>query len=310
MPGEEPPATQLRDRGQSYRKTFGNSRTRRIPYHVVNVDPQMIDWGVGGLPDKFAPHPEDEAALARSFEVQDFLDGRSARVVVEYRTADIRHGASPPPQPEVSRPIWNVTFREEITKVPYAFTRTMYFDAFDGMTPVVNEVPVWDFAIGDVRETRTVVSASWPIFSPTFPDWEAVSRQHNKIHRIGGIEMLFQAGALRVRDDQEYEFAGTWVIDEGTLAVVGFNSDDGDVPATGVRFPGVDASSNILFVSTAPGQDHNGNQLMRDPYHQLIVVPPEEGVTPEGSPKPIRVFQRRLFSSDFSGYLTLPGNPF
>jgi hypothetical protein len=210
------PANPLRpENGFIKRVNWANQREYEEPW-IVELNEGGIanlDLGVGGLPEKGSAHPVDNQALARGLRVTG-IDGRVAQVSIIYTTAETAFSGARAFDVTGSAYTWHTETRVEVVDLPYAVLKP-HSSPNPGTGPMTTDE--WEFETSRVEEVRNIIRVRWSIFNPGANEHEAIAEQTNKVHLIGGVWALFSGGTLNPKGDGlNYEFAGTWVVDEGT----------------------------------------------------------------------------------------------
>jgi hypothetical protein len=282
------PATRLLDRGRHGEKSWDNASEETLVYHVADILPSNVDWGVDGLPNRGEPHPDAPIPpmFARRLRKSEFGDQRGTLVEITFSNSDAAYRGTSPAVPIGSEFIWGMTYRDDVWPMPYAvFTEVALNDGTGNVTGL------WATKTRDLRESRAGITARWQLVNPGFPEWFAMFNQHNKIHTFSGRQYLFQAGGLTIRslNDKVYEVSGTWIFDPGTPNIF---SSDPDL----VRMPG-----DLSYIGIPPQAG-----FIRDPYHQLIVAPELPGFDGQA---PMRLMQVRVYDEEPLGWQELPSIP-
>lgn len=146
--------------------------------------------------------------------------------------------------------------------------------------------PVDDYEIIDdgVRETHVIRPLTVRLSRVTDPRFlDPIAEQRNKIHRMpDGRKYLFLGGDTTQVDDTTYDVVYEWEQDKGT------------------PMPRVTIGNSAVSIALPDGPPAP-NQLLREPYCQLVPIPSN------GVGVPHTTAQFSPFAEDLEGWRTLPG---
>ena len=310
-------ADELIDRGRTNKRTWSGQGERVVPFLVQNIGPDVVNWGVGGLPNRGEAHPSDPSLLSRDFTADEAGDGRSSLVLVRYSSSETAFRSSPPPEPGadgVTGFLWSLGVKTEQVSIPSAALQ--YVDRNNGQqgTPAGEPVGVWVPHAGSILENRLVISVEWYTFNPDWSTNVIIGQQHNRVHVINDERFLFQFGQMTPQGNNVYKLTGSWVHDSGTVVTeTSFGEGDPDGNPK-VLFPG---PGGLSYIDAEPPNIGLGE--IRAPFHELVAGSPERvqydvDGNPVGTPSgavnhPIRVVHRELREEIADGWELLPNVP-
>lgn len=143
---------------------------------------------------------------------------------------------------------------------------------------------VWDIENHNIDEPRAFFEVNTVTTGWSLNKTKAVLLQVNKIHTIGGIQLLFRGGRTYQRrqatatQQASYDLTYIWEMDPGTERV---DSPDPDVFVVGIN-----------------------TALRRQPFSRYVIRPSTDPANAEHE-----VYEFPQYDSDPGGYLTLPSIP-
>lgn len=267
---------------------IGGKRGRVVRYFVGVEEPEVAKADPR-TPREGTNHPTDTPLRADRVTAQ--ANGRGGCIVEALYSNDRRYGGNNGPNRDRDAlpSDWLLGGYEAIVEIPCNVRETFKTPVQGGGTPQTYTAnTVVKIKVAEPRITATLTVR---LKLNTFQDVRTnIIEQNRTIHTIRGQDYLFTTDlrAMRQVDDETYEVKYTWELDEGT------------------SIPTPQAGPNFVFVSESALQDprNPGSVYMREPYCQIIVLPPADPETTPFSAKSVCPYRR-----DASGWRNLPGVP-
>lgn len=290
------PAVRLRE-GRRFESGTDGQRSVIEPWLSESTPAHEMDWGVDGLPLQFSQHPERPDMIALRLSASPVESGSVAsRIEITYGPPHIAAAISgarlPEPIPGSFR--WWSTYETADVNIPLVFKSKRPVDG--GGTE-----EFWDYEITTTTETRMVIQAEWRFQLQGTGGWDELEKfalQHGQVHTIEGKLVQFRVASVRPTfERQNADVTCSWLYDPGTKSIANGVESMALMPA--------DLIALGLYVGP-PNAPPAG--LMRTPYHELKLLPPDPDAVPQ--PSPPRLTQRQLADFEPNGAQGLPGFPF
>lgn len=256
----------------------GNQKQKVRRYHVAGIDVSQLELQlaanlpVGSLPRRGDLDPKIPGGLvARGHQIEPIETGFNAIVSIIFATPNVSGTGLLYAVPDLSGNsfVWEETFEDVETIIPVAY-KTIHKVSTGSQS---QEVKYWEVVPDRVRETRSIIQATWQIGTQngsvfTQATRNAFENEHGKIHQLtDGYRYLFRIASIRPRDNANYEIRASWTRDKGTPKSEKPSSDLSlmrQPNEMGYWVPSQNAPQNIW---------PNDANLIRSPFHHLDTVP-------------------------------------